>query len=252
MSDGATVESVILPGDGLCISTQVGCAVGCRFCMTGRGGLERSLSAAEMLAQLALARRRQAIRRVVFMGMGEPAHNLPAVTEAIDLLGRFSGIGHKELVFSTVGHPGVFERLAEQQVRPALALSLHSTDRRLREGLLPRAPRVDPPELVRAALGYARDTGHPLQLQWTLLEGVNDGDAELERLIELLEGQRAVVNFIPYNPVAGAEYRRTSGDRAIVMTRALHRAGIVAKLRTSHGGDVDAACGQLRSRLVDS
>ena len=250
LPDGAVVESVLLPGEGLCVSTQVGCAVGCTFCMTGKEGLERSLLPAEMLAQLVLARRRQPVRRVVFMGMGEPAHNLPAVIEAIDLMGRYAGVGHKELVFSTVGHPGVFERLAGQEVRPALALSLHTTDPALRQRLLPRAPSVNPAELLRAAVDYSRQTGHPLQVQWTLLAGVNDGDEEVERLIELLRGARAVVNFIPYNPVDGLNHRRTSGDRAIEMTRALHRAGIVAKLRTSHGGEVDGACGQLRGRIL--
>ncbi|MBU2333415.1 MAG: radical SAM protein, partial [Gammaproteobacteria bacterium] len=125
LTDGQMVESVLLPRDGLCVSSQVGCAVGCVFCMTGKSGLLRQLGSAEIVAQVALARRFRPVKKVVFMGMGEPAHNLDNVLEAIDLLGTDGGIGHKNLVFSTVGDMRVFERLPQQRVKPALALSLH-------------------------------------------------------------------------------------------------------------------------------
>ena len=124
---GQTVESVLLPRDGVCVSTQVGCAVGCVFCMTGRDGLLRQLGSAEIVAHVFLARARRPIRRVVFMGMGEPAHNLDNVLDAIELLGTAGAIGHKNLVFSTVGDRRVFERLPQCDVKPALALSLHTT-----------------------------------------------------------------------------------------------------------------------------
>jgi 23S rRNA (adenine2503-C2)-methyltransferase len=127
LADGQTVESVLLPRDGVCVSTQVGCAVGCRFCMTGRSGLLRQLGSAEIVAQVVLARRRRKVAKVVFMGMGEPAHNMDNVLEAIELLGTAGGIGHKNLVFSTVGDRRVFERLPQGKVKPALALSLHTT-----------------------------------------------------------------------------------------------------------------------------
>ena len=249
LADGRNVESVLLPHGGLCVSTQVGCAVGCTFCMSGRGGLERQLDAAEILVQVVLARRRRPVRRVVFMGMGEPAHNLDAVLEAIDHLGCEGAIGHKELVFSTVGDRRVFTRLAARVVRPALALSLHSTDGALRRHLLPRAPRIEPREVVERALDYARASGHPLQVQWTLLAGINDGDDELRRLIDWLRGERVVVNFIPWNAVPGAPYRSSAPARAHAMSRALHGAGIAAKLRVSHAGEVEGACGQLRQRF---
>jgi len=142
LDDGQMVESVLLPREGLCVSSQVGCAVGCTFCMTGKSGLLRQVGSAEIVAQVALARRRRTVRKVVFMGMGEPAHNLDNVLEAIELLGTEGGIGHKNLVFSTVGDPRVFERLPQQRVKPALALSLHTTDAELRARLLPRAPRI--------------------------------------------------------------------------------------------------------------
>jgi 23S rRNA (adenine2503-C2)-methyltransferase len=146
LADGMTAESVLLARDGLCVSSQVGCAVGCVFCMTGREGLVRQLGSAEIVAQVALARALRPVKKVVFMGMGEPAHNLENVMEAIDLLGTVGGIGHKNLVFSTVGDPRVFERLASGRVKPALALSLHTTKAALRAELLPRAPALTPIE----------------------------------------------------------------------------------------------------------
>jgi 23S rRNA (adenine2503-C2)-methyltransferase len=204
LRDGQTIESVLLPGDGVCVSTQVGCAVGCVFCMTGRDGLVRHLGSAEIVAQVALARARRPVRRVVFMGMGEPAHNLDEVLDAIELLGSESGLHTKNLVFSTVGDRRVFERLPLGPIRPALALSLHTTKPELRARLLPRAPRIEPAELVELADRYSRATGYPIQYQWTLLEGVNDGDDEMDRVADLLEGKYAVLNLIPYNFVEGA------------------------------------------------
>ena len=248
LADGRRVEAVLLPGDGLCVSTQVGCAVGCTFCSTGTLGLVRQLRPEEILAQVVLARRRRPVRRVVFMGMGEPAHNLEAVLAAVDALGRFGDVGRKDLVFSTVGEPGLFPRLAAADVRPALALSLHTTDSETRARLLPRAPRVDPADLLRAALDYADAVGHPLQLQWTLLAGVNDGDEELARLVELVRGRRVAVNYIPFNPGDGLPHARVDRDRTHAVTRALHAAGVIAKVRMSAGQDVGVACGQLTGR----
>ena len=250
LADGQTVETVLLLRDGLCISTQVGCAVGCTFCMTGRSGLLRQLTSAEILAQVVLGRRRRTVRRVVFMGMGEPSHNMPAVLEALSVLGREGGFGHKHLVFSTIGERKVFERLLAHDVKPALALSLHTTDAALRAELLPRASRITPAELVDLADDYARATTHPIQYQWTLIEGVNDGDEELERLADLMQGRHGIVNFIPYNEVPGLAYRRPSWDRAREMARYLHRRGVLAKLRRSAGQDVEGACGQLRARTI--
>ena len=250
LGDGQTVEGVLLPRGGVCVSTQVGCAVGCVFCMTGRGGLLRQLGSAEIVAQVVSARRLQPVRKVVFMGMGEPAHNLDNVCEAIDLLGQEGDIGHKNLVFSTVGDARVFERLLQGRVKPALALSLHSTHRKLREQLLPRAPRISPAELVAQGERYARATSYPIQYQWTLIEGVNDGDDELEGLIALLRGKYAVLNMIPYNAVEGLEFRRPSNDRARQIALRLARGGVLTKLRQSAGQDVEAGCGQLRARTA--
>lgn len=251
LADGHAIESVLLPGDGLCVSTQVGCAVGCVFCMTGRGGLLRQLGSAEIVAQVALARARRNIRRVVFMGMGEPAHNLDNVLETIELLGTEGGLGHKELVFSTVGDRRVFERLRQGTVKPALALSLHTTQPELRRRLLPRAPQLEPVELVELGEAYARATGHPIQYQWTLLEGINDGDDEVAGIAALLAGKYAVMNFIPYNRVEGLPWRRPSWERGAWMVRELHRRGVLAKLRRSAAQEVDGGCGQLRARSLE-
>jgi 23S rRNA (adenine2503-C2)-methyltransferase len=250
LADGQTVESVLLPRDGLCISSQVGCAVGCVFCMTGRDGLVRQLGSAEMVAQVALARARRPVKKVVFMGMGEPAHNLDAVLEAIDLLGTAGNIGHKNLVFSTVGDPRVFERLPQGRVKPALALSLHTTSAELRARLLPRAPRLSPEELVDLGETYARRTGYPIQYQWTLLQGVNDSEAELDGIVRLLAGKYGVLNMIPFNAVEGLDFQRPSWERAAAIARSLHRRGVLTKLRQSAGQDVDGGCGQLRARAA--
>ena len=248
LGDGQMVESVLLPRDGLCVSTQVGCAVGCVFCMTGKSGLLRQVSSAEIVAQVALARRHRPVKKVVFMGMGEPAHNLDNVLEAIDLLGTDGGIGHKNLVFSTVGDPRVFERLPQQQVKPALALSLHSTDAALRERLLPKAPKITPEELMTLGETYARQVGYPIQYQWTLLKGINDSQEEMDAILRLFKGKYAVLNLIPYNSLEMDEYQRPDGERIVQMVRYLHSRGVLTKVRNSAGQDIDGGCGQLRAR----
>ena len=160
-------------------------------------------------------------------------------------------MAHKQLVFSTVGDERVFERLPQGRVKPALALSLHTTRADLRAQLLPRAPRFDPQDLVEAGEVYARATGYPIQYQWTLLEGINDGDDELEGIERLLKGKYALMNFIPYNEVESLDFKRPSWERAAEMARWLHRRGVLAKLRHSAGQDVDGGCGQLRARATE-
>ena len=252
LADGQTVESVLLPRGGLCVSSQVGCAVGCQFCMTGRDGLLRQVGSAEIVAQVVLARQRRAVTKVVFMGMGEPAHNLDNVMEAIELLGTVGNIGHKNLVFSTVGDPRAFERLQRSAVKPALALSLHTTDAALRRKLLPRAPNLSPEELVDASERYARACGYPVQYQWTLLEGVNDSDEEVEGIVALLGGKYGVLNMIPFNTVDGVTFSRPQRARSAQIARSLLQRGILTKLRYSAVPDVDGGCGQLRARAIEA
>jgi 23S rRNA (adenine2503-C2)-methyltransferase len=250
LSDGQTVESVLLPRDGVCVSSQVGCAVGCQFCMTGQSGLIRQVTSGEIVAQVVLARRQRPVKKVVFMGMGEPAHNIDNVMEAIELLGVEGNIAHKNLVFSTVGDPRVFERLPRGPVKPALALSLHTSKAELRARLLPRSPRFEPRELVEEGERYARLTGYPIQYQWTLLEGVNDGQDELEAIVGLLRGKYAVLNMIPYNANEGLPFKRPDWEKAERIAAWLFERGILTKLRDSAGQDVDGGCGQLRARAA--
>lgn len=250
LADRQTVESVLLPREALCVSTQVGCAVGCRFCMTGKSGLIRQVSSMEILAQVVLARRLRTVKKVVFMGMGEPAHNLENVLEAIDVLGTEGNIGHKNLVLSTVGDPRVFDALPQQRVKPALALSLHTTNAELRAHLLPRAPKISPEELIERGEQYARNTGYPIQYQWTLLKGINDGDDELDAAVRLLKGKYGVLNVIPFNSLEGDTYERPDFDRIRQIVRYLHSRGVLTKVRNSAGQDVDGGCGQLRARAL--
>jgi 23S rRNA (adenine2503-C2)-methyltransferase len=252
LQDGQTVETVGLPRDGVCVSSQVGCAVGCVFCMTGKEGLIRQVGSAEIVAQVAFARLHRPVKKVVFMGMGEPAHNLDNVMEAIDVLGTVGNVGHKSLVFSTVGDWRVFERLPLGLVKPALALSLHSTRADLRAELLPRAPKMSPEELVEAAETYAQQTGYPIQYQWTLLEGVNDTQEEMDGIVRLLKGKYALMNMITYNAVDNLPFKRPSWERAAEIARTLHRQGILTKLRNSAGQDVEGGCGQLRARHLQA
>src|SRR5574338_665585 len=216
----------------------------------GSARLLVELADGQTVESVLLPRARRAVKKVVFMGMGEPAHNLDNVLEAIQLLGTAGGIGHKNLVFSTVGDRRVFERLPLETVKPALALSLHTTDPELRAELLPRAPRFDPAELVELGEVYARATAYPIQYQWTLLEGINDGDEEVEGIARLLAGKYAIMNLIPYNSVPDLPYRRPAWDQAAAMARRLMDRGILAKLRRSAGQDVEGGCGQLRARKL--
>lgn len=252
LRSGRTVESVDLPREGLCVSTQVGCAVGCRFCKTGEKGLVAQLASLEILAQVAAARRERVVRRVVFMGMGEPSHNVAAVRDAIVALGTEGRLAHKNLVFSTVGDPGTIAALAGWPVRPGLALSLHTLDAGLRAELLPRAPRVPPEELLEAGLAYADRTTYPLLVQWTLLDGVNDSPEEARRLAARLAGRRALVNYIPFNAVEGNGYRRPPIERCVALVREAKAAGAWSTLRCSAGQEIDGACGQLHARRMDA
>lgn len=251
LHDGHTIESVLLPRDGVCVSSQVGCAVGCVFCMTGKSGLIRQLTDLEIVAQVIAAKQlRPQTRKVVFMGMGEPSHNLKNVLSAIDFLGRYSQIPHKNLVLSTVADQRVFDALGEMDVKPALAISLHSTFEDKRRELLPRAGKIAIESIVEQAERYARLTGYPIQYQWTLIKGINDGDDELRNLEQLLKGKFALINFIPVNAVEESPYKRPDWSRCREMAEFLKGSRILAKFRNSAAQDIEGGCGQLRSRYL--
>jgi 23S rRNA (adenine2503-C2)-methyltransferase len=247
LADGRRVEAVRLPSGSACLSSQVGCAVGCLFCATGTGGLGRNLSVGEILGTFAaIARPHGArLRRALFMGMGEPAHNAAAVLAACEVLALRAGLGRENVVVSSVGDRRLFERLAQSSFRPALALSLHAGNDELRRRLLPRAPTLPLVELVELAEAYAESTRYPIQYQWTLLAGVNDSDEELLAAVPLLAGKRAVLNLIPWNPLASRPFGRPDLERCRAAVRLLMRRGILTKLRWSAGLGAEAACGQL-------
>lgn len=251
LSDGEWVESVLLPREGVCVSTQIGCAVGCVFCMTGKSGLVRQLSDAEIVAQAVLARaNRSETKKVVFMGMGEPSHNLRNVLSALRFLAEYGDFGHKNLVLSTVGDDRLFDELFASDVRPALAVSLHTVDEEKRRKMLPRGCRMTVDALMERAALWARHSGYPVQYEWTLLSGVNDSLEEAEQLAEKMAGQYAMVNYIPVNAVEGSPWSRPDPERVRALVSLLRSKGIIATARDSAAQDVDGGCGQLRARAL--
>ncbi|MFY9342535.1 MAG: radical SAM protein [Planctomycetota bacterium] len=248
LRDGKQVETVAMPIGACCVSTQVGCAVGCRFCASGLFGVERNLSADEIVEQIVHARRVMPIDRVVFMGMGEPSHNLDAVMAAVARIKDEVLISPRRQTFSTVGGVKPLERMRTFAVKPCLALSLHTANEQKRRELLPRAHKDALCDIVAAADAYGRDCGTPVQFEWTLLAGVNDSDQDVDELCALLGGVRGYVNFIVYNPVDGLSFTAPPRERIVAMVRAVKSRGILATIRDSSGPDAEAACGQLRLR----
>lgn len=248
LHDGKKVETVAMPVGACCVSTQVGCAVGCRFCASGLFGVERHLSVDEIVEQVVHARRQMRIDRVVFMGMGEPSHNLDNVLAAVARIKHEVLISPRRQTLSTVGGVGVFARMLQAEVRPNLAMSLHLADEDRRRELLPRAHKDPLRDIVAAADAYGREVGTPVQFEWTLLAGINDGDRDVEQLCELLAGVRGYLNFIVFNPVAGLPFTAPPRERIVEIVRAVKARGILATIRDSSGPDAQAACGQLRLR----
>lgn len=255
LADGERTESVLMGrpwGQAACVSSQVGCPVGCVFCASGRDGLARNLSAAEMVGQLSLLRATGgAIRRVVFMGMGEPLLNLEESLSAARILTDRSGwaLPARNLTFSTIGIVRGIRALAEGGDRFRLALSLHAADDTLRRELVPRwsEPLHD---VLRAGIAYSEAAGRRLTVAYVLLSGVNDSAADARRLAALVAPARALVNVIPFNPVPGIPFTRPTPGRVVGFVEALHEAGIRASARRSVGLASEAACGQLRRRLA--
>jgi 23S rRNA (adenine2503-C2)-methyltransferase len=252
LRDGQRAETVAMPSGSVCVSTQLGCAVGCRFCASGLLGLARNLTVEEIVEQVVHARRRMPIDRVLYMGMGEPTHNLEAVLEAVARLKADAAIGPRRQTLSTVGSLKAFERLSTAEVKPCLAFSLHCADEAKRRELLVRAPKDPLRDLIAAADRYGRSTTIPVQFEWTLLAGVNDSDADIDQLVDLLRGVRCLVNFIVWNPVAGMPFTAPSRERIVAIVRRVKAGGVLATIRDSAGPDADAACGQLRLRRVQA
>ncbi|MEJ2086534.1 MAG: 23S rRNA (adenine(2503)-C(2))-methyltransferase RlmN [Acidobacteriota bacterium] len=257
--DGATTESVMIPAPGgstrrtVCLSTQVGCDVGCRFCASGIGGSLRDLSIGEILEQAfvigeILAERDERLSHVVFMGMGEPLANYTATVGAIRSLNApwGLGIGQRRITVSTVGLPKQIERLATEGLQITLALSLHAPNDILRRELIPWAEGISLNRLLAACRSYLHRTGREITIEYCLLAGINDDEEHAVQLAGFARQVRSHVNLLMYNPVEGLPYARPSRNRAIRFLKSLRSSGIGAHLRESRGLENTAACGQLR------
>ncbi len=256
LADGRRVQSVVMPdGDRLtlCVSTQVGCGFGCAFCLTGTMGLERNLSAGEIVGQVWAARASlpsgARLTHVVFMGMGEPLANYAATVKALRILVAPLGFGFspRRITVSTVGLVKGLERLARENLRVNLAVSLHATTDDVRSRLMPVNRGWGLDDLLAACRRFPLPVRQRMTFEYTLLDGVNDSAEEARRLARRLQGLRAKVNLIPFNEWPGAAFRRPAPERILAFQRALLDAGLTATIRWSKGEDVGAACGQLAS-----
>ncbi len=254
LGDGMEVEAVFIPDTPamtFCVSTQAGCAMRCGFCLTGKMGLRRNLTAGEIAAQvrvmahaLALAGRRF---NVVLMGMGEPLHNYDATMKALRILSADCGLAVplRRVTLSTVGVLPALARLAREPVMPNLAVSLHATTEELRDRLVPVSRKYGLTDLIAACRRFPVKRRARITFEYVLLAGVNDAMADVRRLAALLDGMRAKVNVIPLNEAPGIPYRRPTDARIDAFGRGLAEAGVRVSVRKSRGRDIRAACGQL-------
>jgi 23S rRNA (adenine2503-C2)-methyltransferase len=255
LHDGQRIECVLLR-DGsrrtICISTQVGCAMGCVFCASGLDGVVRNLTAGEIVEQmLRLARllpEGERLSHIVVMGMGEPLANLnnllPALAEATSPTGL--AIGHRRITISTVGLPAAIDRLADLDARFQLAVSLHAPNDELRTQLVPVNKTIGIAAVVEAADRYFEVSGRRLTFEYVLLGELNDRPEHARQLADLLRGRLALLNVIPYNPVAGLPYQTPSRKAQQRFVEVLQQAGINVQVRERKGDEINAACGQLR------
>ena len=254
--DGARVESVSLRTEKrhtVCLSSQVGCPIGCAFCASGLDGFTRNLSAAEILEPVRIATRTtgRRVTNVVVMGTGEPMLNLDAVLAALDRLNDERGlnIGARKMTVSTAGIPDGIRRFAETDAQYGLAVSLHTADDALRDQLVPLNKKYPIAEILDAVRFYIEKTNRQVTFEYALLAGVNDGLGDAKRLAERLSDiPMAKVNIIPFNPSPDLPYQRPSNNRVHAFSDELTSAGLINTIRQSSGGDVNAACGQLRRR----
>jgi 23S rRNA (adenine2503-C2)-methyltransferase len=256
LADGHRIECVLLRDDKnhhtACISTQVGCAMGCVFCASGLDGVVRNLTTGEILEELLQLKRLlpedQRLSHIVVMGMGEPLANLDRLLPALDMATRSDGLGIsvRRITVSTVGIPKGIRRLAEMECQYHLALSLHAPDDELRNQLVPTNRRIGLGPILEATDEYFAKTGRRVTFEYILLGGINDQPEHTAKLISLLKGRPALVNLIPYNPVAGLPYRTPKPEATARFTESLQRAGLEVAVRWRKGDRIDAACGQLR------
>lgn len=254
-TDGQLVECVLLQEANrrtVCVSTQVGCGMGCVFCASGLGGVVRNLSRGEILEQLIRARnllpRQERITNVVVMGMGEPLANLDALLEALTVVSSPGGlgIGARHITISTVGLPAKMRRLADVGKQYHLAVSLHAPNDELRSRIVPTNDKTGLADLLEAADYFYAVTGRQVTYEYVLLGDVNDRPLHAGQLAKLLRGRQAHVNLIPFNDVQGLPYHRLTEQALTDFVAILRSEGVSVKVRKRKGADIDAACGQLR------
>ncbi|MDW8290156.1 MAG: 23S rRNA (adenine(2503)-C(2))-methyltransferase RlmN [Armatimonadota bacterium] len=252
LADGERVEAVFLPYEdrvSVCLSTQVGCAAGCRFCATAQMGFSRNLTAGEIVDQVLTLQQHsgQRISHVVYMGMGEPLWNLQQVVKSILLLNREVGISQRHITVSTVGVvPAIYE-LAQHHLQITLAISLHAPEDELRARIMPVGRKWKVHQLIEAARHYTEVTGRKVTFEYLLLRGVNDEPHHARALARLVKGMICNVNLIPFNQVETPEgFTRPEPSRIARFRRVLEEAGIAVTQRVEKGHDISAACGQLK------
>ncbi len=260
-SDGAEVETVLMrypTRATVCVSSQAGCAMACTFCATGQGGFERHLTTGEIIEQVAAAAHTsdQRVSNVVYMGMGEPLANYDAVWESVERLHVDFGLSARHITVSTVGVVPGIRRLAREDLPVTLAVSLHAPDDELRDQLVPLNRRYPIAEVLDAAEEFSEARGRRVTFEYALIAGVNDDTNRAAALARLLKGfpgaGGAHVNLIPLNPTAGFGGHKPSPPSMGAFARTLESGGVTATVRRNRGTEIDAACGQLRSRGVPS
>jgi 23S rRNA (adenine2503-C2)-methyltransferase len=259
LADGHLVESVLIPTDRrltLCISSQAGCPMGCTFCATGWGGFDRQLTAGEIVGQYRGSRRWAeerdygSITNIVYMGMGEPLANRPAVHASLTILNQGYGVGARRITVSTVGVvPGILE-LAGRSEQFRLALSLHSPDSGLRRELIPLEKRYPLHEVMDALRHFDAAGGKRITFEYTMIRGVNDDPNLAPSLADLAADVRAFVNLIPFNPIPYQDWVASTPERIRSFAEVLEARGVSVAIRETRGRDIDAACGQLRAHAL--
>jgi 23S rRNA (adenine2503-C2)-methyltransferase len=254
LADGRQIESVFIPDtpkQTFCVSTQVGCAMGCTFCLTGKMGLVRNLSAAEIAGQVRLLARALDLLdkpfNIVLMGMGEPLHNYDATMKALKMLNRNEGLAvhPKRVTLSTVGLVPMMDRLSTEELMPNLAVSLHASSDAVRAEIVPSNRKYSLKDIVEACQRFPLAKRRRIMFEYVMLAGVNDSPADARKLVKVLAGVKAKVNLLPLNAAAGIPYDRPADDRVNEFAKILAERGLMVSVRKSRGRDIRAACGQL-------
>lgn len=258
LTDGSMIESVLMKydyGNSVCISSQVGCRMGCRFCASTIGGLERNLTPSEMLGQIYQIQKLtgERVSNVVIMGTGEPLDNYDNFLKFIRMLSDEHGlhISQRNITASTCGIVPNMKRLAEERLQITLALSLHGSNQEKRKSLMPIAGKYELSEVMKACDYYFEKTGRRPTFEYSLVKDVNDGEDDAKELILLLRNRNCHLNLIPVNPVKERDFERPDRKNALAFKNKLEKNGINVTIRRERGSDIDGACGQLRRRYAD-